>query len=176
MTPDLLADLELFPRDQGGLDYRIHSPSHFLMVHYLRQMVHLLFTSTHFLQAQAVQAQDNLHNSHLHNNSSNNSSNNLRLLVLLELVRLVRGVFRRVAVLVVIHLGPHLGLGPEALAAPAVNHSHFLVRSPDLDPSLCQLVLPLRLCHRLLHHLHRTQQKALRVQNQRTLTRRKRSM
>ena len=89
MTLDLLADLELFPRDQGGLDYRIHPPSHFPMVHYLRQMVHLLFTSIHFLQAQAVQTQDNLHNSHLHNNNSsnNNSSNNLRLLVLLELVR-----------------------------------------------------------------------------------------
>ena len=129
MTPDLVADLELFLRDQGGLGYRIHSPNHFLTVHYLRQMVHLLFTSIHFLRAQAVQARGNLHNSHLHN--SNNSSNNPRLLVLLELVRLVRGVFLGVAILVVIHLGPHLGLGPEALAA-AVHHSLSLVHSQDL--------------------------------------------
>ena len=132
VTPDLLADLELFPRDQGGVGYRTHNLSLFHTVHYLLQMVHHSFTltSTRYLQAQAVQALGNLNSSHSLNNSLSRRSL-LRRLDMLELALLVRGVLLGEAVLVVIRHGLRHGL---VLDTSVLRQSYFSRTSVVLQP------------------------------------------
>ena len=80
----------LFPRDQGGLAYHIHSPNLFRTIHFWQQMAPRL-TSRRLLQAHMVPPTDNHLNS-LYLSNSNSNSNTVLKLVLLASVPLVRGV------------------------------------------------------------------------------------
>ena len=146
----------LFPRDQGGLAYRIHSPNLFRTVHFWQQMAPQL-TSRRLLQAHMVPPTDNHLNSLYLSNSNSNSN------IVLKLVPLASVLLVWVVTLV------------EVLVE--IRQCLLLIRVPVVQVVVVDFRSPPQPHIQVLHLHHKLQQPPLGPQTQpdrRTQTRRKR--